>query len=575
MFAQSPLRHDNLGDAKERTVNVLLTRFFVANDFSKRDVFKVLAQKLQSLPVTYEHARKILPYMFTGSLFDGARKQKAGLAETSQCDHCGEEDTLLHSFKTCSHLQPPQVPGHVPNTSWVTGIIFESLDDATARLKRFNDLDAPILPGPFELRDNLDVFIDGSCYRTKSKRFTSAAVGVHSPVRGTFAFPLRGPDHSSQRAELWALAVALKMFSGNLCVFSDCSNVVQGFHILQSSQFDISLLHSWDNFDLWTEIRESALARPGTVKLFKVAAHGRSQSQSVYLTSGNAKADQAAKTCAARHFDMEAEDLNTSLGWVLDLQIHLVRVFWNQSRKVLQEYDEILPENPQPRQVSRGLACSCPPKHRLSKKSRVTCLGQCLFAAQDVSLEQAFLNLLSQNFVPPNVWDRLKARYPSFNAWLDAGGALVAPKNIDEVQPPQRRKTSNLDFIRRSFYETQFFNCGFTPWAFFMIDTVASQGFLPGFLTGDLSFGLLVTRFRCHWLHFLHSAFPNIKESKTARHGAPFGLPTLTAFGLRLKPRNPVAIWSALIQAVLFCNKESVGFAKCRSHWKPDWDLIV
>ena len=80
---------------------------------------------------------------------------------------------------------------------------------------------------------------------------------------------------------------------------------------------------------------------------------------------------------------------------------------------MLQEYDEILPENPQPRQVSRGMACSCPPRHRLSKKSRVTCLGQCLFAAQDVSLEQAFLNLLSQNFVPPNVWDRLKARYPS------------------------------------------------------------------------------------------------------------------------------------------------------------------
>ena len=71
----------------------------------------------------------------------------------------------------------------------------------------------------------------------------------------------------------------------------------------------------------------------------------------------------------------------------------------------------------------------------------------------------------------------------------------------------------------------------FSPWAFFMIDAVASQGILPEFMTGDLSFGL--GYHRCHWFQ---SAFPDIREDKTARHGAPFGLPALTAFGLHLQP---------------------------------------
>ena len=113
----------------------------------------------------------------------------------------------------------------------------------------------------------------------------------------------------------------------------------------------------------------------------------------------------------------------------------------------------------------------------------------------------------------------------------------------------------------------------FTLWAFVIIDTIFSQGFIAGFLTADLSFGLLVERFRCHWIHFLSVAFLNLQENKGANHASCFGLPKLTAFKLRMLPKNVTAIWSIMIQGVWFCKKESVGHEKFRSHCKPNsWD---
>ena len=113
-----------------------------------------------------------------------------------------------------------------------------------------------------------------------------------------------------------------------------------------------------------------------------------------------------------------------------------------------------------------------------------------------------------------------------------------------------------------------------TPWAFFMIDTISSQGFLDGVLSSERSFGLLITRFRSVWIHFLLHAFPQITENKAAKHGSAFGLIKLSAFHLHLRPRNRVALWSVLIQASLDCNFESTQKRRSRSHWKPNWQLV-
>ena len=66
----------------------------------------------------------------------------------------------------------------------------------------------------------------------------------------------------------------------------------------------------------------------------------------------------------------------------------------------------------------------------------------------------------------------------------------------------------------------------------------------------------------------------NLQENKAAKHASCFGLPKLTAFKFHVLPKNVTAIWSFMIQAVLFCNQESAGHKKFRSHWKPKWDLV-
>ena len=105
-------------------------------------------------------------------------------------------------------------------------------------------------------------------------------------------------------------------------------------------------------------------------------------------------------------------------------------------------------------------------------------------------------------------------------------------------------------------------------------DTISSQGFLDGVLSSDQSFGLLITRFRSVWVHFLSHVFPRITENKAAKHGSAFGLRRLSAFQLHLRPRNKVALWSVLIQASLDCNFETTRERRSRSHWKPNWQLV-
>ena len=108
-----------------------------------------------------------------------------------------------------------------------------------------------------------------------------------------------------------------------------------------------------------------------------------------------------------------------------------------------------------------------------------------------------------------------------------------------------------------------------------MIDIISEHGFVPGVFDVGQSFGLLIERFKCYWKHFLRPAFPTLEDDyNAAKHCTCFGLSTLSAFPLHLKLRHPKALWSILIQASLYCNKESTGFRNCRSHWVPDWNLV-
>ena len=101
------------------------------------------------------------------------------------------------------------------------------------------------------------------------------------------------------------------------------------------------------------------------------------------------------------------------------------------------------------------------------------------------------------------------------------------------------------------------------------------MGLFPGVFDVGQSFGLLIERFKCYWKHFLRTAFPKLEDDyNAAKHCTCFGLSTMSAFPLHLNLRNPKALWSILIQASLYCNKEATGFRNGRSHWVPDWKLV-
>ena len=78
-----------------------------------------------------------------------------------------------------------------------------------------------------------------------------------------------------QRAEIFALAIALRLFSGNVTVYSDCATVVKGYELLQNNGFELSVLKGWDNLDAWESVCKAETRRLGTATVLKVAAHGR------------------------------------------------------------------------------------------------------------------------------------------------------------------------------------------------------------------------------------------------------------------------------------------------------------
>ena len=134
--------------------------------------------------------------------------------------------------------------------------------------------------------------------------------------------------------------------------------------------------------------------------------------------------------------------------------------------------------------IDTRLLCTCVPHRRFAKKTQAVCLGKCPAALQTCTLERAFLHLLSQRLhVPVNIWKGLEARYPTFHAWLESRATLCAPSNMDTVEIPRKRKISDvaksyiLDSINQSYWTD---TADWTPWAFFMIDTISSQGFLDG-----------------------------------------------------------------------------------------------
>ena len=445
LFMCSPERHDNLGECRGRHVDVTLTRFLLDNDFTNRDVFESVGHLVKALLTTIEHAQRILQYILTGSVYDHVRKFKASLVETESCPHCGDRNTFLHMSKVCSHLSRPSFAISIPETTWATGIFFESDSFAEFRASQ-HDVTISDLPDPTFLEGN-DVFIDGSCFHSVSKRVAQAASAVYVPGISQFSCKLPGLDHSSQRSEIFSLILAFRLFQGHMRVFSDCENVVKGFAVLQQCRFDATSICTWDNFDLWQEVCSLALLHEGEVSVVKVAAHGRDRSQLPSLTRGNQMADALAKAAAKMAFAQYANLLLPEIETAVQLHSHLVQLFFSN----FSSYDQTQGDKNQPSKLERPRACglkprcTCAPSSRFNKKGPLICKGTCPSAFSFPSnVEQCFLSLVEKgDLVPERVWSILKARYPSFALWIDWKTHPYPAQPVSDVVPDRKRKLSS------------------------------------------------------------------------------------------------------------------------------------
>ena len=188
---QSAQRHDNLWDVRDRPLEIALMKF------SSTMTWQVMIYRgwLQVSYVLFRLACS-MPYACCNFCSPGQcmmvlKKFKAGLATSDCCQHCFETATRMHIFQQCPYLQKPH------STSWTTGIIFEDDSILDRRKKLFHQHDQVPHGRPFLLHQILDVFIDGSCFYSKCRRFAIL-------YKELFFF---------------APATTLRLFSGNVAVF--------------------------------------------------------------------------------------------------------------------------------------------------------------------------------------------------------------------------------------------------------------------------------------------------------------------------------------------------------------------
>ena len=234
------------------------------------------------------------------------------------------------------------------------------------------------------------------------------------------ARPLPGLDQSSQRAELGAILLALKVTDGDAHIFTDCATIVKGFREQSRNAQGFSSLRSWDNFDLWTLIAAETCLNHRTVhvSVSKVSAHGRDPSQDPGLTEGNEKADALAKSLCQRQFQQHSDHSVCDVNCILAVQIHLIKSFVNRNLLTQPpDHDQIVDRALSTLKVATARKCTCPPSRRIRGKAPapVLCRGTCLTTLVVGELERCFLNLLNSGaFVPNRIWDALKQQYPKF-----------------------------------------------------------------------------------------------------------------------------------------------------------------
>ena len=236
--------------------------------------------------------------------------------------------------------------------------------------------DIPAIPARERIVPVSTVFIDGSCFYLPSKRLRSAAAAYHIPNQVDFACDMKHPDVSPQRAEIFALLLACRHFTGPMDVASDCQTVVHGASVLQSPEKN-AFLSQCDNQDLWAAV--AAELRVDT-RVFKVKAHVKPgcRSQSAFLTRGNETVDALAKSKAKQLADIHFAEFSQCLYDAVKLQTHIVSSLIARAEHATNGAFNMFDDSAHVQQptISVSRPCSCPPLSRCRGKVQA-CRGIC------------------------------------------------------------------------------------------------------------------------------------------------------------------------------------------------------
>ena len=126
------------------------------------------------------HGQWIVPYLMEGSLFDGPRKYKAGLAKSDSCPKCGCQNTHIHMFRDCPFSEKPSCFGGIRESS----------------LKMNPWIDFGPNKGQSLKTCPTSQYVGPGCFHWwqlfSKRRFSRAARGMYAPRHGKLSVPL--PD---------------------------------------------------------------------------------------------------------------------------------------------------------------------------------------------------------------------------------------------------------------------------------------------------------------------------------------------------------------------------------------------
>ncbi len=199
-------------------------------------------------------SKKLLPEdkgamqsILAGSLRLGERLWQAGLSDSPTCPFCHmANESLTHCFWHCgawAHLRlDPDLPSDATRRAWPActqecGIFLEDPELVAAQEALGAEVEEPVsaLAEDAQQDEHTVVWTDGACRMSRDHRLRRAGSGIfYGPDHpGNKALILPGRVQTNQRAELFAVVVALECDTRSVEIRSDSMYVVKGAHALQ------------------------------------------------------------------------------------------------------------------------------------------------------------------------------------------------------------------------------------------------------------------------------------------------------------------------------------------------------